>query len=45
MERTPPSGTFESVSAGFYHTCGVTNSGSVECWGRNGYGQVSNVPN
>jgi hypothetical protein len=31
--------TFESVSAGFRHTCGVRGSGSVECWGVDYYGQ------
>ena len=23
------------ISAGFYHTCGVRDTGAVECWGRN----------
>jgi len=27
------------VSAGGYHTCGITNTGSVECWGYDNYGQ------
>jgi alpha-tubulin suppressor-like RCC1 family protein len=32
--------TFEAVSAGKQHTCGVTSSGSAYCWGWNFYGQV-----
>ena len=29
---------FASVSAGVYHTCGATTSGSAFCWGWNGPG-------
>jgi alpha-tubulin suppressor-like RCC1 family protein len=32
--------TFQSVSAGYYHTCGVTTDGDAYCWGYNGYGQL-----
>ena len=28
-------GDFISVSAGFYHTCGIKNDNSVACWGSN----------
>ena len=36
--------SWDNVSAGGYHTCGVTGSGSVECWGWDGLGQVSDTP-
>ena len=29
-----------SVSAGYYHSCLVTNAGGAKCWGYNVYGQV-----
>ena len=29
-----------AVSAGGYHTCGLRETGSVECWGASGYGQA-----
>ncbi len=34
--------TFRSISAGYYHTCGVTRSGAVYCWGRNEQGETGN---
>lgn len=30
---TPPAGTFTSVSAGGYHTCGVRADATLMCWG------------
>ena len=34
-----PSGRFSAVSAGFMHICAVRETGTVECWGYNRYGQ------
>lgn len=30
--------TFKAISAGFFHTCGLTTSGAAYCWGSNGSG-------
>ena len=30
-----PSGSFQSVSAGYQYTCGLKTDGSVACWGEN----------
>ena len=35
-------GNVASVAAGRTHTCIITLTGSVECWGRNGVGQLGN---
>jgi alpha-tubulin suppressor-like RCC1 family protein len=32
--------TFTSLTAGEYHTCGVTTAGAALCWGRNNAGQL-----
>jgi len=36
------SNTFSSLSVASYHTCGVTVSGTVLCWGRNFDGELGN---
>ena len=34
--------SFRTISAGYYHTCGVTRSGATYCWGRNDQGETGN---
>ena len=34
-------GEFASVSAGYWHTCGVRTDGAVACWGNDSFGQAT----
>ena len=36
----PPPGNFTTVSADSYHTCAIRETGKIECWGWNFYGQI-----
>ena len=36
-----PSGRFVAVSAGSSHNCAIRNTGAIECWGSNLWGQAS----
>ncbi len=32
--------SFRTISAGYFHTCGVTRDGTTYCWGRNEQGEL-----
>ena len=33
---------FQSIAAGYYHTCALTTEGKAYCWGQGGYGRLGN---
>lgn len=35
---------FTTVSAGTFHSCGVTTTGSAYCWGDDSYGELGMEP-
>ena len=40
-QTEPPDGTnFTAVTAGSSHSCGLTDTGTIKCWGDNEYGQT-----
>ncbi|MYI35865.1 MAG: hypothetical protein F4118_05485 [Acidimicrobiaceae bacterium] len=34
-ELDAPAGTYQAVSAGWYHTCAIATDDTISCWGEN----------
>ena len=39
-QTAAPSGRYRSVSVGAFHTCAIRESGEIDCWGGNRYGET-----
>ncbi len=42
--NAPADVEFIQVSAGNWHSCGITMAGDIRCWGSNDDGRVSGTP-
>jgi alpha-tubulin suppressor-like RCC1 family protein len=31
---------YTAITLGYYHACGITENGTLKCWGRNNSGQL-----
>ena len=40
LVQAPAGVTFNAVTTGFFHSCGLATSGAVYCWGNNGFGEL-----
>ncbi|DAC24236.1 MAG TPA: hypothetical protein HA345_01985 [Candidatus Thalassarchaeaceae archaeon] len=43
LVKLPIGAKATDVDAGYYHTCAALENGSVSCWGRNNWGQISDL--